>query len=64
MYICLCKGIKESQVKELGLKGIVDPEQLATLLGLYEEGCCGRCIQNIDHLANVAANELVDFAKS
>ena len=57
MYICLCKGISESKVRELGLAGICSPEALARALGLEEEGVCGRCLRNIEALTALAASE-------
>lgn len=57
MYICLCRGIKESDVQELGRAGLVCPEALAATLGIDEPGCCGRCIQSINELAALASSE-------
>jgi bacterioferritin-associated ferredoxin len=57
MYICLCKGISEAQVRELGLAGICSPDALAKTLGLKEEGVCGRCIRNIEALVALATSE-------
>jgi bacterioferritin-associated ferredoxin len=56
VYICLCKGISESQVRELGQAGICSADALASVLGLEEEDVCGRCMQNIDALVAIAAN--------
>jgi bacterioferritin-associated ferredoxin len=57
MYICLCKGISESQVRELGLAGICSADALASTLGLEEEGVCGRCIRKIEALVALATRE-------
>jgi bacterioferritin-associated ferredoxin len=57
MYICLCKGITESNVRALGRAGLVTPEAVAAALGLDREGCCGRCLQNIGELAALAEAE-------
>ena len=57
MYICLCKGIKESDVLELGRAGVVCPKALADALGVNEEDCCGRCARNIQELVALAASE-------
>jgi bacterioferritin-associated ferredoxin len=57
MYICLCKGISEAQVRELGQAGICSPDALAKTLGLKEEGVCGRCIRNIEALVALATRE-------
>jgi bacterioferritin-associated ferredoxin len=57
VYICLCKGISEAQVRELGLAGICSPDALAKTLGLEEEGVCGRCIRNMEALVALATRE-------
>ena len=57
MYICLCKGISESQVRQLGLAGICFPDALARALGLEEDGVCGRCLRNIEAPTALAASE-------
>jgi bacterioferritin-associated ferredoxin len=54
VYICLCKGISESQVRELGLAGICSADALAATLGLEEDGVCGRCLRNIEALVALA----------
>lgn len=58
MYICLCKGISESQVRECGRLGICSADALAVALGIEEEGVCGRCIRNIDRLVALATAAL------
>jgi bacterioferritin-associated ferredoxin len=57
VYICLCKGISESKIRELGLAGICSADALARTLGLEEEGVCGRCIRNIEALTALATHE-------
>ena len=57
MYVCLCKGITESDVRRLGCDGILCPELLSATLGLDEESCCGRCARNIQELVALAASE-------
>ena len=58
MYICLCKGISESEVRALGRSGIRSAEELALMLGLEEEGSCGRCLQYIETLVALATRDL------
>ena len=60
MYICLCKGISESEVQALGQLGICSAEELALTLGLDEEGLCGRCLQNVDALVALACCNLAE----
>lgn len=57
MYLCLCKGITESDVREAGRAGIVMPCQLKAKFGLKETGCCGRCSKNIREFVEIAASE-------
>jgi len=57
VYICLCKGISESQVRACGQAGICSADALALVLGLEEEGVCGRCIQGIEALVALATSE-------
>lgn len=51
MYVCLCKGITESDLRRAAAAGEATPDTLITVLGLEDEGCCGRCIENIEDLA-------------
>ena len=57
MYVCLCKGITESDVREAGRAGLVMPCQLKAKFGLKESGCCGRCSKNIRAFVELAASE-------
>lgn len=58
MYICICKGIKESDVLELGKAGITCPKKLASSLELDDKkNCCGRCIKNISKFVALAEEE-------
>jgi bacterioferritin-associated ferredoxin len=56
MYLCLCKGITDSDVREAGQAGIVLPRQLKAKFGLKEAGCCGRCSKNIHEFAQIATS--------
>ena len=54
MYLCLCKGITESDVREAGQAGFVMPGQLKAKFGLKEAGCCARCSKNIREFVQTA----------
>ena len=54
MYICLCNGITESEVREAGRSGLVTPCQLKAKFGLKKSGCCGRCAKNIQEFVALA----------
>ena len=58
MYLCPCKGIKESDVEKLGRAGVTCPEQLAAVLGIDDgDTCCGRCLNNLADIVTIASQE-------
>jgi len=62
MYICLCKGITESDVKECGRNGFITPQALVCRLGINADDCCGRCLRNVEEIVALACNERADAA--
>jgi len=62
MYICLCRGIAESDVCRLGRAGVVSAEALADNLGIDSDECCGRCLKNMADLAALAQGEWIRAA--
>ncbi len=58
MYICLCKGLTESDVQEAGRSGVVSRSALMATFGLKDAGCCGRCAKNIHELVALAAGQV------
>lgn len=54
MYLCLCKGITESDVREAGRAGCATASQLKATFGLTDEDCCGRCAKRIDDFVELA----------
>ncbi len=58
MYVCLCKGLTESDVREAGRQGSLTTRQIITEFGLRENGCCGRCAKNIHELVALAKSHL------
>jgi bacterioferritin-associated ferredoxin len=54
MYVCLCKGITESDVRAAGLSGCSTARQIIAQFGLKEHGCCGRCAKSICELVSLA----------
>jgi bacterioferritin-associated ferredoxin len=62
MYICLCKGLTESDVRQAGEAGHIEPAQLITRFGWDDSECCGRCADQIDEMATLAAEPLPCFA--
>ncbi len=59
MYVCLCKGLTESDVRAAGRAGAVTPCQLIETFGLKKNGCCGRCAKNIHEFVSLATSHLV-----
>jgi bacterioferritin-associated ferredoxin len=57
MYVCLCKGLTEADVRRAGLCGPVSCDALASTLGIDQQGCCGRCLRNIHELVTLATSE-------
>lgn len=60
MYICVCNGIKASDVRQLGRQGVIQPERLLTLLKLEDGDCCGRCADNIDEFVDLAVEAALE----
>jgi bacterioferritin-associated ferredoxin len=54
MYVCLCNGITESDVREAGRNGHVTPCALKAKFNLKGSGCCGRCAKNIREFVEIA----------
>jgi bacterioferritin-associated ferredoxin len=50
MYVCLCKGLTESDVNEVARAGSTTVKALIRGLGLDAEDCCGRCALAADEL--------------
>lgn len=59
MYVCLCRGITEARVRQLGREGVTCPDALACTLGIDDPGCCGRCLKKIDRFVALAEAELM-----
>jgi bacterioferritin-associated ferredoxin len=56
MYVCLCKGLTESDVQDAARSGQICPDTLKTCFGLEDEDCCGRCAKNIHELVALASS--------
>ena len=54
MYICLCRGITESKLRELGRQGFTSADALIEELGLEEADACGFCARHIDEIVAIA----------
>ena len=47
MFICLCKGIKESEFSTLASRHGTCPEAMKQAMGL-DDSCCGRCEADLE----------------
>ena len=49
MYICLCKGLTETAVRQVAAtEGSSSPQALLEAIGWDDGTCCGRCASSID----------------
>lgn len=58
MYVCGCRGITEADVRRAGEAGAITPDRLITVLGLAHPNCCGRCVDRIEQLVDLATESL------
>ncbi len=54
MYLCLCKGLTESDVVRLVPAEVPPGPALIAALGRDDEVCCGRCALELDEFVAVA----------
>lgn len=55
MYVCLCKGLTESDVQKVAHEVRGDKHALIMALGLDDKDCCGRCARNGCSLAKMCS---------
>lgn len=60
MFVCICKGIRESDVRELVAGRCVDPDLVLEVLGLDDPGICGRCPREISAIIEQAGGRVAD----
>lgn len=54
MYVCICRGITEADVRRAGRAGITAPADLIAVLGLDDDRCCGRCAAHVEDFVALA----------
>lgn len=57
MYLCVCKGVKESDLRHLADHGAVTAADLIVMLGLDDEACCGLCLLRLDEFEDIVRRE-------
>ena len=55
MYVCLSKGLAESDIHRAAQCAGANPDNLITTLGLEDDDCCGRSVENIRELVTIAS---------
>lgn len=50
MYVCLCKGITDSQIREAASQGASSLSQVRRQLGVAS--CCGKCASTAREILN------------
>ena len=54
MYVCLCKGLTEADIRQMAPKPDLCPETFNACFGFDDEDCCGRCVENLHELIAIA----------
>ena len=54
MYVCLCRGLKEEDVRRAARDGSTTGDELIAALDLRNPLCCGRCVRGIERLVLIA----------
>ena len=57
MYVCLCRGLTESDVRRAARAGATTAPVLIATLGLDDPRCCGRCVRTVDRYVALARDE-------
>ncbi len=48
MYVCICKGVRESEVRRLVAGRRIDPDFVIDVFNLDDPRNCGRCPREIE----------------
>jgi bacterioferritin-associated ferredoxin len=57
MYVCLCRGLTERDVRRAARAGVTTGPALIATLGLDDPRCCGRCARAVDQYLALAQDE-------
>ena len=59
MYVCVCKRITTREMLAYWEETNPDLDCLAERLGLYDEGCCGHCVEELGSIVEAAERRAV-----
>jgi len=54
MYVCLCKGLTETDIRRMAPRRDLCPETFKACFGFDDEECCGRCAEKLPELIAIA----------
>lgn len=58
MYVCLCKGVTDSQIREAACDGVCTMRELSARLGVATR--CGRCAEHAQRQLRETLNAAPD----
>ena len=58
VYVCVCKGVKLSDVVESAKRRGCSPEALTETWGFDDSDACGRCLNNVERISQVVELKL------
>ncbi|MCL2914391.1 (2Fe-2S)-binding protein [Shewanella corallii] len=59
MYVCVCHGVTESQVKQALAEGVTGMAELRLKLGMG--GSCGKCLKQTGQMIKAEANAKANY---
>ena len=60
MYVCLCKAITDSEIREAAETGVADVEHLTEKLGVG--GGCGTCLETAEAIIDACRANRLSYA--
>lgn len=59
LYVCVCKGVRLSEAVESAKRRGCSPDALTETFGFDDGDACGRCLNNIERIAEMVEVKLV-----
>lgn len=60
MYVCICHGIRESDLLDAAASRLLDASTLIELFNLDAPDCCGRCAGSAEQMAALANAQIAE----